>query len=175
MIDISSVLAGGAGALIVFGLLRGYSMWKRWSNNAKLNEEIDIDKLISDAIKAGNTELIAKLRKYFLTYSKPFNGLDHIIAEFLPDPFDSYRQRVVVHNIAADIPETRKQLIPGDDAAFILEQIRNDLPFQCSQGDFPIPAPDPVRRHVDADLSGSDHDRALVVSAERVLDRKSVV
>ena len=70
MIDISSVLAGGAGALIVFGLLRGYSMWKRWSNNAKLNEEIDIDKLISDAIKAGNTELIAKLRKYFLTYSK---------------------------------------------------------------------------------------------------------
>ena len=70
MIDLSTVFAGGAGALIVFGLLRGYSMWKRWSNNSKLNEEIDIDKLISDAIKSGNTELIAKLRKYFLTYGK---------------------------------------------------------------------------------------------------------
>ena len=70
MIDLSSVLAGGAGAIVVFGLLRGYSMWKKWSNNSKMNEEIDIDKLISDAIKSGNTELIAKLRKYFLTYGK---------------------------------------------------------------------------------------------------------
>lgn len=70
MIDLSTVLAGGAGAIVAFGLLRGYSMWKKWSNNSKMNEEIDIDKLISDAIKSGNTELIAKLRKYFLTYGK---------------------------------------------------------------------------------------------------------
>ena len=70
MLDTETVFAGGAGALVIFGLLRGYSMWKSWSNNQKTNDEIKMDKMIADAIKAGNVELVAKLRKYFLAYKK---------------------------------------------------------------------------------------------------------
>lgn len=70
MFDMATVFAGGASALVIFGLFRGYSMWKSWSNNQKTNDEIKMDKMIADAIKAGNVELVAKLRKYFLAYKK---------------------------------------------------------------------------------------------------------
>lgn len=70
MIDTETIFAGGTGVLVIFGLLRGYSMWKSWSNNQKTNDEIKMDKMIADAIKAGNVELVAKLRKYFLAYKK---------------------------------------------------------------------------------------------------------
>ena len=66
----STVFAGGAGAIVLFGLLRGYTMWRHWSNDSKTNDEIEMDKMIADAIKDGNVELIAKLRKYFLAYKK---------------------------------------------------------------------------------------------------------
>lgn len=74
MIDTATVFATGIGAVVIFGLLRGYTMWKRWSNNSKTNDEIDMDKMISDAIKKGDVELIAKLRKYFLTYRRDARG-----------------------------------------------------------------------------------------------------
>lgn len=70
MLNLETIFAGGAGALVIFGLLRGYSMWKSWSNTQKTNDEIEMDKMIADAIKAGNVELVAKLRKYFLAYKK---------------------------------------------------------------------------------------------------------
>ena len=70
MFDMATVFAGGAGALVIFGLLRGYSMWRSWSNTQKENDEIEMDKMIAEAIKDGNVELIAKLRKYFLAYKK---------------------------------------------------------------------------------------------------------
>lgn len=70
MIDTATVFATGIGAVVIFGLLRGYTMWRRWSKNSKINDEIDMDKMISDAIKKGDVELIAKLRKYFLKYRR---------------------------------------------------------------------------------------------------------
>ena len=70
MIDVSTIFAGGASAIVVFALFRGYSMWKSWSNTSKTNEEIEMDKKIAEAIKAGDVELIARLRKYYLAYKK---------------------------------------------------------------------------------------------------------
>ena len=72
-LETGTVVASGVGAVLVFTLMKGYTLWRRWSNQSKINDELDMDKLISDAIKSGNTELIAKLRKYFLTY-KPRSG-----------------------------------------------------------------------------------------------------
>jgi hypothetical protein len=70
MLDMATVFASVAGALVIFGLLRAYSMWRSWSNTQKENDEIEMDKMIAEAIKVGNVELIAKLRKYFLAYKK---------------------------------------------------------------------------------------------------------
>jgi len=68
MFDISTVLAGGGGVVVLFALIRGFIAWKRWSNLSKSNDEIDMDKTIADAIKSGDVQKIAKLRKYFLIY-----------------------------------------------------------------------------------------------------------
>jgi len=70
MLDIGTVSAIAAGGGLLFGLFRLYTMWRRWSNTNKINDEIEIDKKIADAIKAGDVETIAKLRKYFLSYKK---------------------------------------------------------------------------------------------------------
>jgi hypothetical protein len=68
--DISTVIAGGATAILSFLLIRGFMLWRKYNNTQKANDEIKMDKMISDAIKAGDTELIAKIRKYFLHYRK---------------------------------------------------------------------------------------------------------
>lgn len=68
--DTAMVLAGGLGTALAFGLFRLYMMWRRWSNSSKENDEINWDKKIADAIKQGDVELIAQLRKYFLTYKR---------------------------------------------------------------------------------------------------------
>ena len=70
MLDVGTVVALALGGGLGFGLIRLYSMWRRWSSNSKVNDEIAMDKKIADAIKAGDVETIAKLRKYFLSYKK---------------------------------------------------------------------------------------------------------
>lgn len=69
-LDTTTVFAGSLGTALAFGLFRAFIMWKRWSNSTKENEEIDWDKKIADAIKMGDTEAIARLRKYFLSYKR---------------------------------------------------------------------------------------------------------
>ena len=72
--DITTVLAGAVAIASTFGLFRLYKMWRSWSNSSKINDEIEMDKKISDAIKQGDVELIAKLRKFFLTYRQRKNA-----------------------------------------------------------------------------------------------------
>lgn len=69
-LDTTTVFAGSLGTALAFGLFRAYIMWRRWSNSSKENEEIDWDRKIADAIKQGDTEAIARLRKYFLSYKR---------------------------------------------------------------------------------------------------------
>jgi hypothetical protein len=68
--DTSTVFAGGVASVMAFLLVRGFIWWRRWSKTSKFNDEIKMDKMISDAIKAGDVNLIAQLRKYFLVYKK---------------------------------------------------------------------------------------------------------
>lgn len=69
-LDTTTVFAGSLGTAIAFGLFRLFIMWKRWSNSTKENEEIDWDAKIAEAIKQGDVEAIARLRKYFLSYKR---------------------------------------------------------------------------------------------------------
>ena len=69
-LDTTTVFAGSLGTALAFGLFRAYIMWRRWSNSTKENEEIDWDRKIADAIKQGDVEAIARLRKYFLSYKR---------------------------------------------------------------------------------------------------------
>ena len=69
-LDTTTVFAGSLGTALAFGLFRAYIMWRRWSNASKENDEINWDKKIADAIKHGDVEAIARLRKYFLSYKR---------------------------------------------------------------------------------------------------------
>ena len=73
-LDTTTVFAGSLGTALAFGLFRAYIMWRRWSNSTKENEEIDWDRKIADAIKQGDVEAIARLRKYFLSYKRSRNA-----------------------------------------------------------------------------------------------------
>lgn len=75
-LDTTTVFAGSLGTALAFGLFRLFVMWKRWSNSSKENEEIDWDKKIADAIKLGDVEAIARLRKYFLSYKRSRSAQD---------------------------------------------------------------------------------------------------
>ena len=70
LLDVATVVATGIGAVGVFGIYRAYTVWRRWSNQSKINDEIELDRQIADAIKNGDAEFIAKLRKYLLMYGK---------------------------------------------------------------------------------------------------------
>ena len=70
MLDIETILASGLGAVLLFFLHRGYVLWRKWSNKSKVDDEIDIDREIAEAIKNGDAETIARLKKYYQMYMK---------------------------------------------------------------------------------------------------------
>lgn len=87
-LDTTTVFAGSLGTAIAFGLFRAFMAWKRWSNASKENDEIDWDKKIADAIKMGDTEAIARLRKYFLSYKRSGgarNAEEGVQTRYCPD------------------------------------------------------------------------------------------
>ena len=92
-LDTTTVFAGSLGTAIAFGLFRLFIMWKRWSNSTKENEEIDWDAKIAEAIKQGDVEAIARLRKYFLSYKRSGSADkrgEPSQARYCPNTLDDY-------------------------------------------------------------------------------------